>query len=482
MMRVFPIAASVLAFLMIPLLCAGPVRAQRTLSAEVRRFVEIDEEVVALVGVRVVDGTGGQARAAQTVLIRGSRIEEVGPAATVRVPEGALVLELDGHTVIPGYVMVHEHMFYPVGEAAYNQQEYSFPKLYLAGGVTTIRTGGSRDPFGDLNLKEAVDEGRVPGPRIHVTSPYVNGPTDRFLFMNAVHGPDEARGMVRYWAGEGVTSVKTYARISRAALGAAIEEAHALGLKVTGDLCSVTYREAADLGIDNLEHGFHAATDFVSGKRPDACPDRDTRNRSIRALDPQGAEFRGLIDHLLEHGVALTATFAVFETGTPGRPPAPEGALDAMAPSVREVYLRTWASVQQQKETITDLELMTKKMALDKAYADAGGMLLAGIDPTSYGGVIPGFANQRMVELLHEAGFTPEESIRISTLNGATFLEVDNELGTVEQGKLADLVVLQGDPSSDITAVRNVRLVFKNGIGYDPAALLQAVRGRVGYH
>ena len=96
--------------------------------------------------------------------------------------------------------------------------------------------------------------------------------------------------------------------------------------------------------------------------------------------------------------------------------------------------------------------------------------------------MIAGFANQREIELLHESGFSPEQAIRIATLNGATYLGIAHELGTVEAGKLADLVVLEGDPTSDITAVRNVRLVFKDGIGYDPARLIQAVQGLVGFH
>ena len=441
----------------------------------------VDDRVVALVGVRVVDGTGAPAQEGRTVLIRDSRIEAVGPSGSVPVPSGARRLDLAGHTVLPGYVMLHEHMFYPSGRGAYNQQEFSFPKLYLAGGATTIRTGGSRDPYGDLNLKAAIDAGEIPGPRMHVTGPYVNGPGLSLLFVNAVTGPADARKMVRYWADEGATSFKAYQQISRAELGAAIEEAHARGLKVTGHLCSVTYREAAELGIDNLEHGFRASTDFVTGKRSDRCPDAAARRRSFSELDVNGPEARSLIEFLVDQGVAVTSTLIVTEVRMPGRPPAPQGALEAMTPRLRERYLRTWASIQQQSSASWPISL-AKEMALGKAFADAGGLLLAGTDPTGYGAIVPGYANQRMVELLHEAGFTPEEAIRIATLNGAVYLDVEDDLGTVERGKLADLVVLEGDPTADITAVRDVRLVFKDGIGYDPERLIQAVEGKVGFH
>ena len=460
---------------------ASPVVAQRTLSPEASSFVAVDEDVVALTGVRVVDGTGAAAQTGQTVLIRGNRIEAVGPSASVSIPAGARVLDLAGQTVIPGYVMLHEHMFYGVGRRTYNQQEYSFPKLYLAGGVTTMRTGGSRDPYGDLNLTEAIDAGQVAGPRIHATGPYITGPGYPIFFLNTVKDAEEARTMVRYWADEGATSFKAYQHITRDEMRAAVEEAHARGLKVTGHICSVTYREAADIGIDNLEHGFRPASDFVRGKRPDECPADEARAQALRNMDPHGAEFGALVEHLVEREVAVTSTLVVFEAGVPGRPAVSETVLDVMSPAIREQYLRQWASIQQQTNS-PNAKIFADEMARLRVFVEAGGLLVAGTDPTSYGGVVAGFANQRMVELLHEAGFTPEQAIQISTLNGAIHLEIEDERGTVAPGKLADLVVLDGDPTSDITAVRNVHIVFKDGIGYDPALLIAAVKGSVGFH
>ena len=459
--------------------------AQGSLSVSVRTFVEVDDEVVALVNARVISGTGGPAQDGQTVLISGNRIEVVGPASDVPIPQQARVIDLTGHTVVPGYVMLHEHMFYGVGRGARNeafrQQESSFPKLYLAGGATTIRTGGTRDPYGDLNLKKAIDAGEVVGPRMHVTGPYVNGPGTGILWMNPVVGAEDTRRLVHYWAGEGATSFKAYTRISRADLRTAIEEAHRLGLKVTGHLCSVTYREAADLGIDNLEHGFRYATDFVEGKRPDECPGGDATTRSHLGLNIDGPEVRALLSHLVERGVAVTSTLPVYEANFPGRPGLPEGALDTMAPAMRERYQRVWTSIQQEPSDRT--RLLRTEMALQKAFADAGGLLVAGTDPTSnYGAVIPGYANQRIIEIFHEVGFSAEEAIRIATLNGAIYLDMADEIGTVEAGKLADLVVLEGDPSVDISAVRRVRLVFKDGVGYNPTSLAEAAKGRVGVY
>jgi imidazolonepropionase-like amidohydrolase len=463
------------------LLAPRPTAAQRTLSPGVQPFVTVNEPVVALVGVRVIDGTGGPGQDGQTVLIRDNRIEAVGPSRSVSVPAGARVLELPGHTVMPGYVMLHEHIFYPAGQGAYNQMEFSFPKLYLAGGVTTIRTGGSRDPYGDLNLKDDVDAGQAPGPRMHLTGPYISQAGFPARFLNRITTPEEARRLVRYWADEGMTSFKAYQFLTRAQLAAAIEEAHARGLQMTGHICSITFREAADLGIDNIEHSFLTATDFVKGKRPDECPDGAARERGMLELDVNGPEARGLIKHLVDKGVALTVTTVINDMRVPGRAAPTAGALDAMAPQIRDAVLRQWASIQQQKGSRAG-EVLAKGMALDKAFVEAGGLLVAGIDPTGYGAVVPGWANQRQIELLHEGGFSAEQAIRIGTLNGATQLGVEREVGSIAPGKLADLTVVEGNPSADITAVRNVRWVFKDGIGYDPAKLIAAAKGVVGLY
>lgn len=449
------------------------------LSPAVRGFVSVNAPVVALTSAKIIDGTGGQPRDNQTVIIRGGSIVALGGVGVVEIPAGADVHDLTGKTVIPGLVMVHEHMFYPAGQAAYNQQEYSFPRLYLAGGVTTMRTGGSRDPYGDLNLRKAIDEGRIPGPKIDVTGPYLNGPGLPILFVNHLSGADDARRMVEYWAGEGATSFKAYMHVSRAELAAAVEAAHARGLKVTGHLCSVTYREAADIGIDNLEHGFFASTDFVRNKEPDTCPSGQARNQSFAALDPDGPEATALIEHLVAEEVAVTSTLTVFETSTPGQPRAPTGALDAMAPDARDRYLRQWSAVAQRRSEAR-VKFFHNMMKLERRFVDAGGLLVAGTDPTGYGGVVAGYANQRAVELLVQAGFNPIEAIRIATANGAEYLGILDNAGTIEVGKVADLVVIDGDPSNAISDIRKMEIVFKDGVGYDSKRLFDSVRGTVG--
>lgn len=464
-------------------LAVGLVVASVTLSAQrpavgnaIRQFVTVDAALVALTHARVIDGTGAAVRADQTVILRDGVIAAIGPAASTPVPEGAQVMDLTGKTLLPGMVMVHEHLYYPTGPGVYGQLGESFVRLYLAGGVTTMRTGGNVNGFMDLNMKRQIEAGSKAGPAIDATAPYLNGP-NTFIQMRALKGPDDARRQVNYWADEGATSFKAYMQITRADLGAAIDEAHKRGIKVTGHLCSVTYAEAADLGIDNLEHAFLAATDFVPNKRPDVCPGQSQGQQTIAALDENGEPFKALVRKLIDKKVTLTTTPAVFETFTPGRPLPP--GLDVLVTPLREQFEQGYARTAKNAQSIY-ATLFPKAMKLDLAFARAGGTLVAGTDPTGGGGVIPGFSNQRTIELLVEAGFTPVEAIKIVTLNGAEYLGRSMTVGSIAVGKQADLLVVAGDPSATIGDIRKIELVFKQGIGFDSARLIASVSGRVG--
>jgi imidazolonepropionase-like amidohydrolase len=443
----------------------------------IKDFVSVDAPVVALTNVRVIDGTGAPARAGQTVVLRDGRIAAIGPSTSTLPPAGAHVVDLTGKSVIPGLVMLHEHLYYPTGPGVYGQLGQSFVRLYLAGGVTTMRTGGNMNGFMDITLKRRVEAGEVAGPTIDATMPYVNGP-NQFVQMTALQSEERARRHVAYWADEGATSVKAYMQVSRAALGTAIREAHARGMKVTGHLCSVTYAEAATLGIDNLEHGFLAATDFVADKAPDQCPGQGRGQQSVADLDPKGVAFQTLVKTLIEKRVAITSTLTVFELNTPGRPMPP--GLEVLVPQLRDQYLQNRARVEKNAATSIYTRLFPKALALEREFARAGGLLVAGTDPTGGGGVIPGFSNHRQLELLVEAGFTPLEALAIGTRNGAQYLGQDKQIGTLAVGKQADLVVVAGDPSRAIGDVRNVETVFRRGVGFDSAKLVASVSGRVG--
>ena len=466
-----PLSAAVV----LALAAAGQAPAPQFADA-VRAFIKIDAPVVALTNVRIIDGTGAPAKENQTIVIRGGSIAELGDPSHVKPPEGATVVDLAGKSVIPGLVMVHEHLYYPTAPGVYGQLAESFTRLYLAGGVTTMRTGGNTNGFMDFKLKQLIDQGQQPGPAIDATAPYLNGP-NTFLQMRDLKDAADARRQVDYWADMGATSFKAYMQITRDELRASVEEAHKRGLKITGHLCSVTYAEAADIGIDNLEHGFVAATDFVADKKPDACPGQAAGQRTIAALDENGEPFKALVKKLVDRKVALTSTLTVFETFTPGRPQPP--GLDVLLPELKEAFERNYQRTSANAQSIYST-LFPKALKLERAFVQTGGLLVAGTDPTGGGGVVPGFSNQRQLELLVEAGFSPLEAIKIGTLNGARYLGRDARVGSIAAGKQADLVVIDGDPSRTIADVRKVETVFKQGVGFDPAKLIASVSGKVG--
>jgi len=337
----------------------------------------------------------------------------------------------------------------------YSDMGTSFPRLYLALGVTTIRTTGSVAPYTDLEIKRLIDSGRMIGPKMHVTAPYLEGRGSFTPVMHELTGPEDARRMVNFWADQGATSFKAYMNITRDELRAAVEEAHKRGLKVTGHLCSIGYREAAEIGIDNLEHGLLPDSEFVPNKQPDKCP------------------------------VALTSTLPVFEAGAPLAQSGIGAASAVMNPRVLNVmntdarvrYLTARARIPADSPTPA---LVRKSMEFERAFVAAGGLLMAGLDPTGNGGIVAGFGDLREAELLVEAGFTPIEAIKIASFNGAKFLGEDARIGSIAAGKQADLMIVKGNPAANITDIEKVEIVFKDGVGYDSEKLIQSVQGLVG--
>ena len=420
-----------------------------------------DVRRVALRNVRIVDGTGGPVKQNQTVIIESGRIRAVGSTAEIEVPEGTRTLDLAGRTVLPGFVMLHEHMSSGPVDDVTVPQPFSSPRLYLAFGVTTIRTAGTDHPFVELNLKRRVDRGQVPGPEMHLTSPFFNGDSD-YLPEMIVRDPEAARRGVRYWAAEGFTSFKVYQQISKDALAAIIDEAHRLGLPVTAHLGSVTCREAAELAIDNLEHGFGPCTQST---------------KDDLGTDPQGPRAQSLIRLLIERNVTLT-----FTPVTGGLQLSPDQ-VTLMHPVRRERYEREQASVGDGSKVFGRNQAALKMSAqLTLAFARAGGRLVLGSDPNALGeGRMPGVANHDSIKRAVTIGFSPLETIRMATSSGAEFLGIQDRTGTIAVGKEADLQVVRGAPDQDIRDIDNVEIVFANGIAYDPLLLLSRVKGLVGW-
>lgn len=450
----------------------GAVQAQE-MSNRVKQFVALDAPAFALTNATVIDGTGAAARTGQTVLVENGRISEVGSSVTI--PSGFQRIDATGKTVIPGLIGIHNHTFYTTSQRRIQLDETA-PMLYLASGVTTIRTTGSYAPYSEIELKQAIRAGQRVGPDMFITGPYLTG-GEGYTYMTRVRGAEDARRVVKYWAEEGVDWFKAYTMISREELKAAIEEAHAHGLKVTGHLCSVSFREAVELGIDNLEHGFFTNTDYDSDKPLDECPS-DFRE-SLIDVDLKSPEIQATFKTMIDAGVEMTSTLAVYEMYVPNRPPLEQRVLDAMSGEVQKEYLQTRSSIAEQNSAMWP-QLFAKSQEFERAFVAAGGLLAAGVDPTGYGGALPGYGDQRNFELLIEAGFNAGEVVQIMSLNGARVLGIDQNTGSIEAGKAADLVLINGDLNTNPALIRNVELVFRNGLGFDSAALIRAVEGRVG--
>lgn len=436
----------------------------------VLRYVSHHAPALALVGVDLVDGSGGTVLRHQTVVIERGRIVEVGPMDDAEIPGVAEVLHLEGYTVIPGFVGMHDHTHMP----GLTFMGHTASRLWLASGVTTVQTAGSAEPEAERSLARAIEAGATVGPTLFPTAHYITGPNGNGP-MSKPATEAEARALVRAWAADGATWFKLYRHVDPHIAAAVIDEAHALGRKVTGHLCSLTFREAALMGIDSIEHGLISASDFVADKPDGTCV--STRS-TLADLDLDDPRVNDLIDLLVQEGVTLTSTLAIIESHFPHRPQGEARALALMAPSWRQRYDERQTRLAEGAITPMTPTLLAKLMAFERLFVEAGGHLVMGPDPGRH--VLPGYGNQRGFELLVEAGFTVPEAIQIASANGAEALGVGDEIGRIAEGYLADLVVIKGDLAVEPTAIRNVEIVFKDGIGYDPDLLVADVVGQVG--
>ncbi|PIQ63859.1 MAG: amidohydrolase [Bacteroidetes bacterium CG12_big_fil_rev_8_21_14_0_65_60_17] len=428
----------------------------RSSTAQVNRYVSHGDAVIALVDVTVLDGTAATARRHQTIILNNGRIADIGPADSIS---------------IPGLVGMHDHMHMP----GITFMGYTAPRLWLASGVTTVQTAGSAEPVKEAALARAIAKGDSVGPTIFPTAHYVTGP-DGNGPMTKPGSEEEARKFVRDGSRAGATWFKLYRHVEPHIARAVIHEAHAQGRRVTGHLCSLTFGEAARMGIDSIEHGLISATDFVTDKPEGACV---SSREAATELDLGHPDVSGLIDLLVQENVTLTSTLAITESHFPHRPQADERTLALFSPAYRARYderQRTLAASAATTRMTPDL--LAKFMAFERMFVAAGGRLVMGPDPGRH--VLPGYGNQRGFELLVEAGFSASEAVQIASYNGAQALGTDDRSGRLAPGFDADLVVLMGDLTEDPTVIRNVEIVFKRGTGYDPKKLIADVVGQIG--
>lgn len=432
-----------------------------------KSFISIDTARIALINANVIDGTGAPSKASQTVLIENDLIIAVGNSNDIKVPKDFYTIDLSNKTLIPGIIGTHNHMRLPNAAMLFTS-----PKLYLAAGVTTIQTCGTGNPVEEIAIRKAIKEGRLPGPEIINSSPYFTGPDGKSNFIRFTN-EKMVRDTIRFWAQKGVKWFKAYQGTRPEDLRVIIDEAHKNGAKVTGHLCATTYQEVAALGIDAIEHGFIHSRDHSTGREVGKC----SGSRAFRStLDIDSDEVRQVQKILIQNNVALSTTPAIFEAQARGV--AEQRDLAAMAPIHVSAYEKRRKRMEEQGEDWYFKEVwLQKSLAYDLAFFKAGGLLTAGLDPGLHN--TPGFGDQKNYELFIEAGFKPVEAIQVMTLNGARLLG-RNDRGSIEKGKVANLVVLTGDLEKDPKSIRNVETVFKNGIGYEPEKLIHTINGNVG--
>jgi len=469
-----------LILLTIMLLMFHQINYGQELSKQVTDFVEIQDSIVAIKNVTIIDGTGGVIKYNQDILFDNNNISAIANTGEIIIPEKAKIISGTGKTIIPGLIMLHEHLFYA---KPYNRNykgthmTNTFPKMYLAGGVTTMRTAGSLEANADLNIKNLIDKGSLVGPKMDVSTPHV----ERLGFipqLQSLYGDESIENWLNYWFDKGITSVKVYNNITKNDLKEIIKVSHARNIKVTGHICSITYREAAEMGIDNLEHSFMASTDFVANKPENECVYAQSSLDELNENDPKLIK---LMQFLIDKNVTLTYTPTVFEPFT-DREVIPGGGSVALAPYLLEQMQTSYNQSINTKRDSLELKSFKKEMKRVLKFHSMGGKITVGTDPTGSGKTIAGYSNQRLIELLIETGFSIEEAVKIATLNGAEYLGIENETGTLEVGKEADLVLINGDLTKDISNIRKMELVFKNGIGYDSKKIFDSVKGMVGLY
>jgi len=466
-------------FILLLIVCSFTSMKAQQFSKRVSDFISVNAAVVAITNVTIIDGTGTTPKTNQTIILNNDRIDDVGDTTSITIPEGATVIDGTGKTVIPGLVMLHEHLFYtkPFEDwFSVGQMTFTFPRLYLAGGVTTMRTAGSIQPQTDLNVKKWINEGKMTGPKMDVTGPFIEREGPRVPELGFIGNTEEVSKIVNYWADKGVTSFKVYNNITKEDLEICVREAHQRGLKVTGHLCSLTYEEASKIGIDNLEHGFMASSDFATDKKENQCNPFMARV-GLNNADLDDPRITRLIDLLIKNKTAITATPVVFEPYT-DHEVVPGGGLDALAPQIRgrvqQVYNRNL------NRDGNSIRLFNKNLEWLKRFYEKGGLLVAGTDPTGAGRTVAGYANQRTIEVFVEAGFSIEETIKICTYNGALFLNKENQIGSISKGMKADLILINGQLTDTIKNIRKMEIVFKDGVGFDSQKLFTSIKGLVG--
>lgn len=417
----------------------------------------------------LIDPASGRTLRDAVIVVAGGRILWIEQSASARIPETFKVVDFGGKTVIPGLIDTHGHLF--GGLARRHTTCDLLAPLFLAAGVTTVRSPGSMEPEGDMGLRNRIDSGRILGPRYFHSGPYVEGDPVTVGWMNPVRTPEEVRLKIEAWIKSGASSVKVYANMKGELLKTAIEFGHLQGVKVIGHLGATPWKEAMLMGIDELFHGILALPEIA----PQGSTAKDPKDPYgwLASADLSTPELKDLLQLAAKTGVVLTPTAVVLES------------LDPMPQYLEEerrfMTTEAWAKLQERnaKPYITNRDkVMAKIRQFIKMAYDAGCVLSTGTDQVGFT-FLPGFGLWREMEIFAEAGVPAMDVLRAATVNGAKAIGVSDLLGALEAGKLADFVVLDGNPLEDISRVRSVHRVVKGGVVFEPEAVLKPALGRI---
>lgn len=430
-------------------------------------FSVTEEQLIALVNGRVIDGTGTPAHLGWTVLIQGTHILAVGP--DIEIPDGTYVVDLAGKTILPGMFDMHGHLYSYNGQ---NQifESIAYPRLYLAGGVTTIFTAGEMEPESAIALREDINNGQAIGPQILTAGPYFSGGNTASWMLKA-GSSEEMLALYNQWSSR-IDGVKFYTRIPEDQFKVILDAAHADGLIVTGHLESIPALRAIELGIDGLEHGLFGMSEFFP-----KGTSFEVQYCAISQLDMTSASVVEVVDALVQHQTYLDPTIVVFQPELADFKPLAEDWEKYLDESVRDSIL---VSIQSMKQSGECLQIALEKQAqFVKMVHDRGGLIVTGTDPV-IPILLPGYSLHRELENLVNAGLTPLEAIQAATLNSAIAIRLDSEKGSIAPGKIADLVIVDGNPDINITDIGNTVMVFKYGVPYTPELLRKSVEGLIG--
>jgi imidazolonepropionase-like amidohydrolase len=394
--------------------------------------------VIILEGATVIDGTGDLPKPNTTIVINESRIAYLSSDTAnnydLNFSAAKNVINLTGKYIIPGLFDMHAHVA-NVRKNSYNQNESEYMlRMLLTHGVTTIRNpGGSTEQ--SVALKENVSEGKIVGPQIFTAGQLLNTPQIPVPFVERqVQTEQDVRQEVRTQAAVGVDYVKLYVGLTPELVQAAINEAHSNGIKVIGHLYLTSWTDAANLGIDALTHGVPVSPFLLSEANQQRFLEAGDHPFNhflwLDLVDLNGDEIREMINALVNNNIPVDPTLDIYE---------------AMV-----------------KEEPQNQYLWPKVLQLTKMLYENGVTLLSGSDIPNFE-LVPGVSLHHELEILVEAGIPSLEVIKIATRNGAQALGIEEDVGTIEPGKQADMIVLSDNPVEEINNTKKIEAVINNG-------------------